>query len=292
MPNTLCHIGFQTPFARLRPGIDLRLVVIACVIPDIPWIIQRIFIKAPFVDAHVAQLYFIIQASLLFCCLLCAALAIMTARPLQSFLILSGNCLFHLLLDACQIKLANGVHLFAPFSWKMLHFDLSWPENPVWPLMSIFGCGFLLYNWQSIVKTPLPVAPFKPWKAGLAALLTAIYLAGPLLFLSPVEQLDNAYLDTLHRIPERSGKYIEFDRLSYLAESKTLITKTGEHLHLSGTIPDRSGLLSIQGHFRDQTSVQVDFFHQHSKFRDYASMLGIFMACALLTHSVILARAH
>jgi len=47
MPNTLAHLavhGFATR-AVLR-GADLKWVFVGCVIPDIPWIIQRVVIFA------------------------------------------------------------------------------------------------------------------------------------------------------------------------------------------------------------------------------------------------------
>lgn len=290
MPNTLCHIGFQAPVARFIPGIDLRLVILACVLPDIPWILQRILIKAPFINSHLAQLYFVIQASLLFCCILSAALALCTSEPGKSFCILAGNSLFHLLLDACQIKWANGVHLFAPFSWEMLRFDLSWPEYPLWPAVSLFGLFYLVFNWQKIVCVHFPLARLNWQRVGCIVTLLALYFAAPPLFFSPVEKLDNAFLKTLHLVEQRPGKYIEFDRLSFSAGTALLRTKTGEQIELTGEIPKTSGIYSVQGKFITAHQVEVSQFHQHTIIRDIASLLGIFMTCALLLHSVIVEK--
>lgn len=291
MPNTLCHIALQTPLSRaLVAKADLRLIVLACIIPDIPWICQRLVLQFHFADPYPIQLFFIVQASLAFSCLLAAALAVLTTSPGRTFALLAGNCLLHLLLDALQIKWANGVHLFAPFDWTMLRFDLLWPEHPLWKILSLIGLITLVVLWRKTIHTPLPSLRLNRGRVSAATLLLLLYLLGPLAFLAKVEAHDNAFLHTLRARAERPGKYIEFDRLPYSAEDKQLTTILGETIHLVGRLPAVSGLISVQGQFITADQVMVASLRQHSPFRDYASYLGLFMACALWLWSVNIAR--
>ncbi|MBU1985662.1 MAG: hypothetical protein KJ846_00385, partial [Proteobacteria bacterium] len=124
MPNTLVHIGIQGPLNTLfGKGTNPQWMLLGCIIPDIPWILQRILNFIPGIDPYTLRLYSLNQASLFFCLFMAAALALSTRRSLHIFLLLSLNCLLHLLLDATQIKWANGVQLLVPFSWSMLRFD-------------------------------------------------------------------------------------------------------------------------------------------------------------------------
>ena len=58
-------------------------------------------------------------ASLAGTLLLCAAIAALTTTPRLVASVLGLNALLHLLLDATEQKWGNGVHLLAPFSWRM-----------------------------------------------------------------------------------------------------------------------------------------------------------------------------
>jgi len=121
MPNTLAHIAIGGILSKsaLR-NLDLKLVYMVCVIPDVPWIIQCI-VKSTVNDFDLYDLraYFIVQASLLSSNLLCISIALLTRKFWQTFVVLGLGCVIHLVLDATQIKWANGVHFFAPFDWKM-----------------------------------------------------------------------------------------------------------------------------------------------------------------------------
>jgi hypothetical protein len=105
MPNTLAHIGLQTPLTKLGlKTAPLQWIALGCVIPDIPWILQRIFRLIPTLDPVSLRMYAVFQASLLSCCVLSLAFALLTRRTGFVFLVLSLNSLCHLLLDACQKK--------------------------------------------------------------------------------------------------------------------------------------------------------------------------------------------
>ena len=128
MPNTLAHFGIQgvATLVMLRQA-DPKWIFVGCIIPDVPWILQRI-VRPVITDPDLLydlRLYTIAQASLICCLLLCGAFAVLSANPGRIFAILSLNSCFHLLLDAFQTKWGNGVHrvvyIIGPISLQSHH---------------------------------------------------------------------------------------------------------------------------------------------------------------------------
>lgn len=291
MPNTLCHILLQTPLHRaFFSNRGLLWVIIACLIPDIPWILLRGALALEVADPYALRLYAGVQASLFFCMMLSAALAQCSRRPAWIFLLLAANCLLHLLIDATQVKWANGVHLLAPFDWSPLQLHIFQPEHPLGVLMTVSGFIYLLWLWPKIAGQP--AAPPAPRPAGLAvaALCLVVYLAGPLLFCRNLEQNDFYYLQTLRERELRPGKQIEFDRVPYSASRRTVTLFSGESVALRGELPASSGTLSVQGRFLTPGTVQVSRYQRHGRIRDPASVLGIFLICSLTAQTLLLSH--
>lgn len=265
-------------------------VIIACIIPDLPWIVLKLGIATGLCNPYDLRLYCTTQASLIFCTILSGGLACFSEKPRQIFLLLATNCLFHLLLDSIQIKWANGVHLFIPFSWLATHFDRMWPEHIFTLTFTIFGALYLILVWKKSTGNgiQLRLQPGKTTTTGL--LLITLYLAGPFAFIDTLEKSNFYFINTLRQEENRSGQYIEFDRAHYFAEDNILKTFSGERLTLVGQQPQSSGRVSLKGHFITASVVQVGSFHFHRDFRDIASVLGLLMACTLLFQSLILPR--
>ena len=154
MPNTLAHIGVQFLVARtLIRSADVKWIWASCIIPDLPWILQRALrATLPDVSAYEVRLYAIAQSSFAVCLILSIALAIWSVRPARVFAILGLGCLTHLLLDSLQTKWANGVHLFAPVSWDLLNFGLFWPEDAITFALTAFGVAMAFFAWMRIPR--------------------------------------------------------------------------------------------------------------------------------------------
>ena len=151
MPNTFVHIGLQTLASRaLLKEPDFKWIAVGCIIPDVPWIIQRIFLGAGWgIDPYALLQYAIVQASLFSCLILSGFFAMVVSNGGRVFLLLGLNSFLHLLLDAMQIKWANGVHLFAPFSWRLTAFNLIWPEHILIYSLTLVGVLALGYfGWR------------------------------------------------------------------------------------------------------------------------------------------------
>ena len=149
MPNTLAHIGIQGLATRsIIKDADFKWIIIGCIIPDVPWILQRLVTIAFNVNLYDLRLYSTVQSSFFFCILLSFLLATLARQYWKVFIILSINSFFHLILDSLQTKWANGVHLFAPFDWHFINFGLFWPENIITYILTGFGFLYFWMNFQ------------------------------------------------------------------------------------------------------------------------------------------------
>ena len=292
MPNTLCHIGIQGPVNRLGgPEIDLRLVIIGCIIPDLPWILLAVLLHAGLFDPYDLRLYCTAQASLFFCSFLCLTLATFAVSFFRTATILLANCFLHLLLDSLQIKWGNGVNLLAPFDWQLMHFDLSWPEHPLTLAFTVAGGLYMLFHYRHIVSRPLVFAPVTRGRILPGIFLAGVYLLGPFVAMPDLKQVDPCYLQTIRQIDKREGKRVEFDRVRYNSQTGRFTTFAGEQIELAGAALKESGKISLKGHFLTPTIFLAREFHLHRDFRDLASYLGLLMACTLLAHSLLLSLA-
>jgi len=280
MPNSLVHFGVQGLIGRtLFPQVDVRWIFLGCIIPDIPWIFQRIVrLTFPFLDLYDVRLYALVQASLFECLFLCGALCFLSSAPRQVFFILSLNSLIHLLVDTLQIKWANGVHLFAPFSWSLINVGWFWPESVVTYTLTIFGLGWVGWCLMKIGQSTILYKKPSPKSLGWAFVLFLVYMISPIMFLQGPLLADNHFVQTIQNIDHRKGKPIEFDRIPYskgLAQDQ-MQTWAKETLVVSGLRSAQSGTVSIRGYFENSKTVNIHQIHEHSWwFRDGASLLGL-----------------
>ena len=288
MPNTLVHISAQAlPWKLLAPNTDIKWLALGCIIPDLPWIAQRIVLHlVPTVDLIDLKIYCMIQASLLFCLLMSGAIALLASASGPIFLILAGNSLLHLILDAAQTKWANGVHFFAPLNWQLTQFNLFWPEQVIVLIMSLAGLAVLIFFGIRDLGQPIRLT-FSTLRLSMAALLLALYLLLPLgLFEGPL-QADNHYVATLKNYQDRIGRQIGFDRCRYDSAAKQLIIFTGEKLDAEGALPDRDGTVSLMGRFTTRQTVFIDKLHTHGPRRDLFSILALLLIGLFLVRAGI-----
>ena len=280
MPNTLAHIGLNAVATRsLIRHADVKWIYLGCILPDVPWILQRALRGlAVGVSPYDLRLYAIVQSTFLLCLLLAAGLACVSTRPRRVFTILALGSLLHLLLDALQTKWANGVHLFAPVSWELLNFRLFWPEDVPTLALTGFGLLYYVYAWLRIPPAPWDLVWPKRRALALGTACVAAYFSLPWVFLPAVEAADNHYVRTLREIEARPGRVVEFDRNAYRYDSGSGVLRTfaGETLMLQGADLNTSGTVSLRGRFIDRQTVQVEGMHAHAPLlRDASSYLGL-----------------
>ncbi len=288
MPNTLAHIGIQTPLTRLGlQEVPLQWIAVGCIIPDTPWIVQRIFTFIPGMDLLNLRLYAVTQASLAYCLLLSLALAMLTRNSKKIFLILSTNSLFHLLLDASQHKWGNGVNLLVPFSWQPTSFQLFWPEHFSSYSLSLIGLIVFLILWPKSIRTDLLLKKPNRAKTICATACLLFYFISPPLLLNSAYTANTHYCRTLSDSKTRTGKKLEIDRGKYTATSNTIECYIDKHLKIVDPPIIASGIISIQGYFVDEKTIKLTDYHVHKSFRDYASYAGLLLTLLLWTHTVL-----
>lgn len=279
MPNTLGHLCVQGWVTRaMIRGADLKWICLGAVIPDAPWILHRVLRRMlPDLSPYDLRLYAMAQSSLLLCLVLSSALAATSSRPWTVLRILALGSTVHLLLDACQTKWANGVHLFAPFSWRLDNLGWFWPESVT--TVALTAAGLVWIAWA---RARAPGQPVGLGRGGptrwLATGLLAIWLALPLALMSGPEAADNHSVHVLRDRQGRPGRTVAFDRAAYLPREGQGVLRTfaGEELTLSGWRHDQPAMISVRGRFTDETSLEVDEVHLHwPLFRDLAAYAGL-----------------
>jgi hypothetical protein len=283
MPNTLAHVGVQGLVSSLAwKDVDLKWVYVGCVVPDFPWILQRAVVAfAPSVDPFTLRYYVDFQASLLGCLVLCGMIAAFAGAYWKTLLILGSNSVLHLVLDASQIKWANGVHFMAPASWHMSNWGFFWPESILGVVLTILGLVVLSVKWRTSVGT----RPGLVWPCGRRALalplLGSAYLLLPLVFLATNGRGDNHSLETLLD-GERVGEYVEFDRAHVLrcGDQWCIEGPGGEYLEARELMISSPATVSVRGVFVEDNVVLVTDHHVHLRwYRDGASYLALLLIC-------------
>lgn len=280
MPNTLVHLGVQGIGNRLiSREIDLKWVFLGCIIPDLPWIMRRLLVASvPGIDLYELTLYSAVQASLLFCILLSLVFALLSARPRFVFGILAVNSLFHLLLDAIEIKWGNGVFLLAPLSWQLLSFAWVWPDSVLIAILSLVGLLVGICVLVRPASNSIDVR-FKPPRRLVAAiLLLLLYALGPLALTDGPSSANLMSIATLQETEWRVGREIRMDRRPYesRADGDVAITLADERLRVVGDRRATNSQVSLIGQFVEPDAIRILELHEyHSPWRDVASYIGL-----------------
>lgn len=293
MPNTLAHVGAQGVATRLGlRDADLRWAYLGCLVPDLPWILQRLLLDAvPGIDPHALQAYTIAQASLLGGLLVCAAAALLAPRPGRAFAVLGGNVGLHLVLDALQTKWGSGAHFLAPVSWQATNWGWFWPESG--PTYVLTALGLLVVGWHAWRGFARPPALVRPSWGRLAAMagLLAVYAAGPLLLLQGPVVADAHSIGTLSRPLERQGHAVAIDRARYV---ETPGGPRLEHyrgrvlLRAEGLSAEPPATVSVRGVLTGKNTIRVTDQYIHAgPLRDYPSYLGLLFIAAVWGRALI-----
>jgi hypothetical protein len=287
MPNTLAHIGLQVPLTKLGfQKVPMQWILLGCIIPDIPWIIQRILRLIPLIDPVELRLYATVQASFFSCCILSLVFALLTRKTGFIFLILSVNSLFHLLLDACQIKWGNGVHLLAPFSWHLTNFGFFWPEDMTTVIITAMGVAALIFYWPGAVRKKLFLQKPGGVKTLLLITFTIGYLTVPFLLVRDAYNADVHFSKTIVNKQDQAGKPVEIDRGRYNSTTQTIRNYANRALPINNPPKVDSGSLSIKGIFDRKNSITITEFHGHNGYRNYPSYAGLFFILLIWLHSI------
>lgn len=280
MPNMLAHVGAQGILTRaILPQADLKIILLGCLLPDVPWIMARAIRMLPLnIDPYTLQLYAIAQASLFVTLIICGALAVISNHPPRVFAILGFNVILHLFLDMLQTKWANGVHFFAPFSWKILNLELFWPESLLTYFLTLLGVIYVVWMWKPAIEEPPAFSHLSSYSIILFLGLFIMYWVLPGILLDGPLRENNHYVKTLLAKHERVGQIVEIDRALYKKGEKgdTLETFGDEEIRILNSQRVSSSQVSVRGRFVDPQTLKVLEIHEHVRwFRDGSSYIGI-----------------
>ncbi len=294
MPSTLVHFAAQGGVSRaLFSRVDPRVVFLGCLLPDLPWILRRAIVGFGIpVDAFDLRLYTMGLASLAITLLLAAAFAALTDAPRRVLLVLGANALLHLLLDATEVKFGNGVHLLAPFSWRMTSFDMVPGESPVYLALALAGA--LLACW--VIARPQDMTArfvLRPARLAAAAALAAAYLLAPLPFLGAIEASDSYSVKTLREHDSRKGRRVSLDRTGFVATPAGGFVQiwTGERVRVTGALPSHDASVSLHGTFLEPDVLRADELVVHRGHRDWQSYFGLALLALVFARGALVPRA-
>jgi len=294
VPNTLVHFAAQGAASHaLWRRIDPRFLYLGCILPDLPWILRRAVVAAGLpVDAFDLRLYTMGLASLAFTLLLAGAIAALTTAPRRVFAWLGLNALLHLLLDASEIKFGNGVHLAAPFSWRMTSFDLVAGESMLYLALTLAGIAFVVYDIARGTRGDVGLT-FRARRAALAAALGAAYVAAPLPFLGAIEASDSYSVKTVREREARTGRRIGLDRARFLATPAGGFVElwNGERVRATGALPDHDTIVSLYGTFLAPDVLRADTLVEQRHSRDWPTYLGLALLGVVLVRGAARSRS-
>ena len=292
MPNTLIHIALQAPAARAAyAGIEIPWILLSVVIPDIPWIFQRIAWMTDIGDPFQIRLYCTLQASLFFSLLLALAFASFARKVLPVFVILAVGSLLHLLIDALQIKWGNGVHLLIPLSYEPTRLGVVWPEHLLGYVLTILGMCYLLFTFKTMIREGIALRKRPVWSMFVVGL--ALYLLLPLFLMAPLERSNTNFLETVGNPSLRSGRPIEIDRSFYDAKEQVITLFTGESVAVEGVLPPESAVISLKGEFTSPAVIRGHSLHvHHQAYREYASIAGLAATAGIWLYLLLTAPFH
>ena len=219
MPNTLAHIGAQFPISRgISRSWDPRWIALGLLLPDVPWILQRIaLIALPFLSPITVRSYVVVLSTPLFCAVIAACIALCFENGRTIFRILFFQSLLHLVFDAFQQKGGVGVHFLAPFSWHAFSFPAYSMNGWLTHLLTLSGLIILILLLAGKIRFPKLDRPLlnQPRRIVPAILLLAIYSLGPLLLRHQVIDANVHDLKTWKGDGPRTGVTVHFDRAHY-----------------------------------------------------------------------------
>ena len=213
------------------------------------------------VDVFDLRLYTMGLASLAVTLILAGAIAVATTAPRRVFAWLGLNALLHLLLDATEIKFGNGVHLLAPFSWRMTSFDLLPGESPVYLLLTLAGD-----RARALGHRPHGATPLSAGSAARAAWPSPRRSPPPTCWRrsrssGAIEASDSYSVKTLREqgVRARAAASAWTARTSSRAPAGGFLELwTGERLRATGALPDHDATVSLHGTFLAPDVLRAD----------------------------------
>ncbi len=273
MPDLLTHFGTTYGlFFPYRMKIDPRLIFLGALLPDLPWIARRVAVQLFGADPVAASTYLIPFATPFIALLASALIALFNREPRACFSLVFVPALWHLILDAMQSRLGNGVMFFYPFSFKEYDWQLFWPEDVSSYILLSASVALLL-----LLPARCRLLPFRLKNLGVAALLAAFILLFPIATRQELVRHNVFSLDFITNPEGWENRVVNLDRDEIVSDSPLLIQSVnGRRFELVGGDGLKAGdSVSLRGIYRGG-KIHIQSIHRHRELlRSACSYLGL-----------------
>ncbi len=267
---------------------EVLWIYAGAVIPDMGWILQRLLMRLPFdVDPFRLISYSAALTSLAGCLTASAAIAALTVRRGRVFGLLATGCLLHLLMDAAEIKWANGVLLMAPVSWHLTTWDVFQQDGLVVYAATVGSLLFVALTWRSgIREINRSMWHLSPASVGVACGLAVLFFLWPLPWLDAPAKNGLYDMEVIRDTDSRTGRNLELDRARYFAASNQVRIFTGELIQVENFSAPRDTLVSLRGVFESPDVLRVEQAIVHHPWqRAVAAKVGLALFAFFLIHA-------
>lgn len=292
MPNTLAHLAIQIPAGRALGQQTLILVCMGLMIPDLPWILQRVllYVDGSFSALHIRS-YCLALSTPALCLLLSWGISLLFRNPVRTLTVLFSQCLLHFFLDGLEQKGGIGILWFAPLNWASFSFEILSMDGVFVRGLSILGIvlGLILIFRRSNQNKDL-FRLNRVRMIGSSALLM-IYLLVPLALMDTIIEKDVHHFRSWAMPSTREDNSISFDRAVLVPGCPTYIKNdlTPEPVVLKGFKSEEPGLIIGRGMFASENELILkDYTIIDRNERSVATFVGIVMVMAILARHLLL----
>lgn len=267
---------------------EVLWIYVGAIIPDIGWILQRLIRQMP-VDIDPLRLlsYAAVLSSLAACLIASAAVAALTVRRGRVFCLLATGSLLHLLMDAAEIKWANGVLLLAPFSWTMTTWDLFQQDGAFVLAATAGSLLFVIWAWRAgILEINRAMWRLSPAALSTAAGLVLLFFLWPLPWIDAPTEHGLYDSDVIRDAESRAGRPLELDRARYFSDRNEIRIFTGEFIKIENFSAPADTLVSLRGVFQEPGLLRVDQAIIHHPWQRTATVLaGLGLFALFIMHA-------
>ncbi len=261
MPDLLTHFGATYLLFRPLPWIDLRLLFLGALLPDLPWILNRALGKLTALDPISLFAYVIPFSTPLVVLLVAACVALFHQRPLTCFWILGTAGLLNIGLDFLQTRPADAPLLLYPFSFRQ--YSLQWFSSG--DIISYLAVGGSLVCIAFALRYSTQPTPFRLKNLGI---VVPLMFGICLLPLFTVEDLiaQNVYALGFASQPEKwEGKLVSLEDPVVEPNVVEVSPSHGLRVQVMGDVQLQPGDgVTLRGYYRDG-KIYPEMIHRHRR---------------------------
>ncbi len=263
MPDLLTHFGATYLLSRPLPWrIDLRLLFLGALLPDLPWILSRVLKTLTPLDPINLSAYLIPFSTPLVVLLVAACIALLHQRPLTCFAILGTAGLLNIVLDCLQTRPVSGPLLLYPLSFHRYSLHWFWPED----IISYVAVGVSLVCMAFAMRRPIGPTPFRLRNLRLVvSLLFGICVLTVLTHKPLIAQ--NVYNLGFASQPENwEGQWVTLESRRVVDRNLVEVERSrGLRVQIKGDVELYPGeVVSLGGFYRDG-KIYTEMVHRHRR---------------------------